>query len=188
MSGVDYSYHREELIDTVHKPYKFLNWDPGVGKTVFAINWAKIKGGRTLVVSNSLAIKATWKTMLPKGGFNPVVLTPSFLRKKLLATIGEKDVCMLTSEIAPECYKLIPKGFFRNIIIDESEVQLKNPFGLRSKAVITLRSKAKNKMLMSGTLTRNNVAELYNQMAFVFNNSYLMTNEADTMYHLEEMR
>lgn len=42
-SGVDFSYHREELINTVHKPYKFLNWAPGVGKTIYAFNWLKIK-------------------------------------------------------------------------------------------------------------------------------------------------
>lgn len=124
----------------------------------------------------------------PNANLNPILLTPSFLRRGGLETVKEGDLCLMTSDASPETYKFIPKGFFKNIIIDESEVQIKNPFGIRSKSVMTLRNKAKNKLLMSGTLTRNNVSEMYNQMAFVFNNSYMMTNEAETMYYLEEKR
>lgn len=59
---------------------------------------------------------------------------------------------------------------FRNIIVDESD-NIKSKTSVRFKSIRKFSKRIKNKLLMTATPTRNNIAEIYNQLELLCNNS-----------------
>lgn len=62
---------------------------------------------------------------------------------------------------------------FRNLILDESD-NAKNKSSKRFKSLRKIAKSFKNRLLMSGTPTRNNVNEIYNQLEILCQNSNAM--------------
>lgn len=184
---IDYSYQKEELARNLHKPYYIINFEQWLWKTIVWTAFMKAKWGKTLIIWPAIAIKNTWMDILPKSNTKFKLLTPQDIYNRGQKYFIEKniDFYLMTFDTVNKTYKYIKKNDFKNILIDESD-NIKNMWAKQTKAILNLRNKAKNKVIMSWTLTRNNIAELYPQLNFLFNNSYNFTTTSDTIYEYDK--
>lgn len=168
----------EDLSWALIKPFALLSWDTGLWKTLWGIVWSRMKGGKTLIVAPAVNILDPWDEQIRE--YLPD--TPYFLVKK------SKDIHAYTNETyvicslesLPKIIRSLRKIKFKNLILDESD-NIKSKTSKRAKVVKTLARRIKNKLLMSGTPTRNNVWEIYNQLELLCNNSVNMLCRATNM-------
>lgn len=184
---VDFKFQKDELLKIINKNYYIVNFEQWLWKTIMWIGFWKMKKWPTLVIWPSIAIKTTWQDILPKTNSKYELIEPKDLyNKKFWKDIWDEDKFYLTTfDTLNKWYKFINKGVFKNIILDESD-WIKNNSANRTKSVLSLRNKVKNKLIMSWTLTRNNISEIYSQLVFLLNNSYLMSNNSKYLYNYEK--
>ncbi len=184
---IDYSYQKEELARNLHKPYYIINFEQWLGKTIVWIAFMKAKWWKTLIIWPSIAIKNTWMSILPQSNTKFKLLSPQdiYNRGKKHFIEDNIDFYLMTFDTVNKTYNYIKKNDFKNILIDESD-NIKNMSAKQTQAVLNLRNKCKNKVIMSWTLTRNNIAELYPQLNFLFNNSYNFTTTSDIVYEYDK--
>ncbi len=163
----------EDIAKALQKPCALLNWEMGTGKTLSAIAWSKMKTGKTIVVAPSLLIRKTWQEEFTGVGEKNYQIIDSFLD---LADCQTKDYVLISLERLPKYYKRLKKIRFHNLILDESD-NIKNGSGCRAKAVSSIARKIPNKLILTGTFTRNNASEAYPQLALLLNNSPSMLCE-----------
>lgn len=89
-----------------------------------------------------------------------------------------EDYLVISLESLPSVSTHMRQLHFRNLIVDESD-NVKSKTSTRFKELRVLARKIKNKLMMSGTPTRNNVNEIYNQIELLCNNSINMICYAD---------
>lgn len=70
------------------------------------------------------------------------------------------------------------------LCFDESD-EMTNPSSLRAKAVLNIFRRCRFKLLMTGTSTRNNIAEFFPQLELAYNNSANMISWCRTIYRYD---
>lgn len=70
------------------------------------------------------------------------------------------------------------------LCFDESD-EMTNPSSLRAKAVLNIFRRSRFKLLMTGTSTRNNIAEFFPQLELAYNNSANMISWCRTIYRYD---
>ena len=173
----------------LQKKYGYIQSSQGTGKTIMSIAYAlyreKINNTRnTLVIAPSIAINGTWIETLENYNINyTVVRSISDIRK-----INNNDFILITFDMLCKLYKRLKKHFNMishkyTLIVDEAD-NISNLNSKRSKSTIATGKNAKYKLLLSGTMTRNNIVESYTQFNLLYGSSYNFINEC--MQILEE--
>jgi SAM-dependent methyltransferase len=173
----------EDIGKALLKPSALLNWEMGTGKTFSAIAWSKMKGGRTLVVAPSLLIRKTWQEELKNIGEKNYRIIESMSD---VYVSGETAYFLISLERIPKYYKRLKKLRFSNLIVDESD-NIKNRSGQRTKALMAVGRRIKNKLILTGTFTRNNATEAYSQIELLLNNSSAMLCEVPEIEEYDRM-
>lgn len=166
----------------LQKRYGFIQWEQGSGKTLAGIAIGKyrmeVQGARNVfVVSTAISIKNNWDDVLEQFGI-PYRMINSLSD---VAKIRQGEFIIITLNILTKYYKRLNrfvKQINRNatLIFDESD-SISNMDSKRTKAVLSVFRKMRFKTLMTGTSTRNNIAEIYPQLELLYNNSVNMINE-----------
>lgn len=173
-------HQREDIEKASVKPIALLNWEMGTGKTLAAIAWAEIKTKLTLVVAPSLLIRKTWGEELNSLN-KPYAIIEKFSD---IETTQDKAFVLISLERLPRFYKRLRKVRFRNLIVDESD-SVKNKASARAKALKAIARKIKNKLILTGTFTRNNALEAYSQLELLFNNSTAFLSEVPNILEFD---
>lgn len=170
------------------KRYNLLNWQQGSGKTAVAYHYAKYIRAQglihnTVVVAPALAIELTWEPFLKRQKKKYVRVTkPSDLDNIRQGVFAIVSISMLGK--LEKTFKKFTRLHSNNLclIFDESD-EITNDISLRTKRALNLFRRLKYKILTTGTTTRNNVAELYGQIALLYNNSVNMMCRCPMVYH-----
>lgn len=164
------------------KPSALLNWEMGTGKTLSAIAWSRMKGDRTLVVAPSLLIRKTWQEE-----FKGIGETNYRIVEKMSDLYGSALYFLISLERIPKYYKRLKKIRFHNLIVDESD-NIKNKSSKRSKALMAVGRRIRNKLILTGTFTRNNASEAYTQIELLLNNSPAMLCEVSEIMEYDRIQ
>lgn len=160
----------------LQKRNALLQWEQGSGKTLAGIAYGqyrmeKCRTPYVWVVSNAISIKNNWSVVLPNYGI-------PFSRINRLDDL-EKAIpgfVLITINMLVKYRKHIKK-FVKScrttLVFDESD-EMSNPSSKRTKAILDVFRRVQHKLLMTGTSTRNNIAEFAPQLELAYNNSYNM--------------
>lgn len=168
---------QKEIVNKMlQKKYGYIQASQGSGKTLMGINMALYRLSNNyinnvLIVAPSIAINGTWSEVLK--AYN----IPFTQIKKLsdINTIKKNDFILITYNMMIKYYKHIKKFIKVNnskiyTIIDEAD-GICNITGKTSKSVIAGTFNSKYKTCLSGTMTRNNIAEAYTQLEWLYGDS-----------------
>lgn len=161
----------EDISKETTKHCSILNWQQGGGKTGAGYAWSKYNNRKTFIVSGALSINLTWTKFLKEN-------KQKFVNVKCLDDLNK---------IAVADYVIIAHGYVIkyekqlkkivkmlsnkiSIIVDESD-EWTNHLAKRTRSGKSVFQRASRKLLTTGTTTRNNIAELYPQLEFLYNNS-----------------
>lgn len=178
----------EDLAGALLKRNALITWDTGLGKTLGGITWSKIKGGKTLVIAPAVNTIDPWLQQIKE--YTPTSTVFLCKTKKDIFKYKWEDFLIVSFESftvpgtvmvnGKKCREPEPffetqlmKNQFRNLILDESD-NAKNKSSKRFKSLRKVAKSFRNRLLMSGTPTRNNVNEIYNQLEILAQNSSSM--------------
>ena len=173
---------KKDLNLFLQKNYSFIQWEQGSGKTLAGITIGKYRLEKkqvknVFVVSTAIAIKNNWIDVLEQFGIDYVVIekmsdiSPQINGKFVLITLNMmvKYHKFIKKYVKSICQKAV-------LIFDESD-NISNMYSKRTKAVLNAFRRLKYKTLMTGTSTRNNIAEIFSQLELLYNNSINMLSE-----------
>lgn len=184
--------NKVQRLDTARmlaKPYGYLQWDTGAGKTVSALvqsHYRLPSVHNIFVVSTALAIN---NNLAPE--FSDFDFSIRVIRSlKDVEAIEAGEVVFLTFNMLSKYQKQIKKRVKLSarkvmLILDEAD-GVANLSSKRSKAVLDCFRRARYKLLMSATSTRNNVSEAFTAFELMYNNSEAFMDWCTTVY--EERR
>ena len=169
------------------RKYSFLAWEPGAGKTPSGFMWLTTRHVTwRVVLSTANSVRVTWQAFFRAQG-TPYRIIDS--RQDLLAAKAH-EVLLLTFDQLSNLSVFV-KRFFRRwqhscaLLVDEADA-LTNPDSSRTRVALNVFRRVKHKCLMTGTITRNSIHEVYPQAELLFNNSELMLCTAPTWFVEEE--
>lgn len=178
---------QEDTIKMLTKNYGYLQWDTGAGKTVSAMAQMRYRLQHNTirniyVVSNAIAINNTLEETFTDFGFN----VQRVRNLSDLNSVVPGQVVLFTFDALNKYRRFVRKHVKMNsqkvmFILDEAD-NISNVNSLRYKSVLSCFRKTKHKLLMSGTSTRNNVAESFTAFELLYNNSENFPNHATFMY------
>lgn len=155
------------------KRYGFLNWEQGCGKTVASYAVTKFRKAKlNIILAPALAINETWVKFLEGNGEQFKVIKK---RSDLDLSINYWLFTFNSLGGKQKIYKIL-RRYLRQVnnnvqlIVDESD-ELSSRSSRRYKSARAAFSHCRYKLLMTGTATRNNAAELYPQLELLYNNS-----------------
>lgn len=173
---------KKDLNLFLQKNYSFIQWEQGSGKTLAGITIGKYRLEKkqvknVFVVSTAIAIKNNWIDVLEQFGIDYVVvekmsdINPQINSKFVLITLNMmvKYHKFIKKYVKSICQKAV-------LVFDESD-NISNMYSKRTKAVLNAFRRLKYKTLMTGTSTRNNIAEIFSQLELLYNNSINMLSE-----------
>ena len=173
---------KKDLNLFLQKRYGFIQWEQGSGKTLAGITIGKYRLEKkqvknVFVVSTAIAIKNNWNDVLEQYGIDYCMI------EKLsdIQNIKPGQFVIITLNMMCKYHKFI-KRFVKSIcqkavlVFDESD-NISNMYSKRTKAVLNAFRRLKYKTLMTGTSTRNNIAEIFPQLELLYNNSINMLSE-----------
>ena len=162
----------EDLSSILIKDRALLSWSMGLGKTIAGLVWANNKGKRTLVVAPACNLIDPWQQEIDQRipGTNFLVITK---RSDWRSFTGEEKFLVVSLEALPSYEKLVARYKFDTLILDESD-NIKNKASKRAKVLKKLAKRCDKILCMTGTPTRNNAVEIYNQAELLLNNSASM--------------
>lgn len=166
----------------LQKRYSFIQWEQGSGKTLAGIAIGKYRLEKkqvknVFVVSTAIAIKNNWNDVLEQYGIDYCMIESI----SDIQNIKPGQFVIITLNMMCKYHKFI-KRYVKSIcqkavlIFDESD-NISNMYSKRTKAVLNAFRRLKYKTLMTGTSTRNNIAEIFPQLELLYNNSINMLNE-----------
>ncbi len=176
-----------QLHDTnlfLQKPYAFVQWEQGSGKTITGLAQAEYRlehnnVRNVFIVSTAIAIKTNWNDVLRAYGKNFCTIE----KLENIKDIKRGQYVTITLNMLCKYHKQIKKYIKMQsqkvmLILDESD-NISCTSSKRTKAVLNVFRRVKYKLIMTGTSTRNNIAEIVPQIELLYNNSYNMisTNE-----------
>ena len=170
------------------KPYGFLQWEQGSGKTISGIAQHMYRSEYnnifcTVIVSTAISIKNNWNEVLKSYGVDHIQITQMSDIEKI--RLGQ--IVLITLNMVNK-YERQLKRFVRTkgqkifLLYDESDASTSMD-SKRSKAVKNCFRRVKYKTLMTGTSTRNNINEFFSQLELLYNNSVNMLCECDEVYY-----
>ena len=175
----------EDTARVMDRDYAYLALGMGSGKTAMGYMWARQKASsRDLVVilAPALAIHQTWVPFLDANEHPHHVIKNR--GDALAAQAGET---LLVSMSLLATLKPWLKATFRRhgrrvvLLVDESD-ELANFDTRQTQAALATFARAKAKLLMTGTITRNAIRESYSQLALLYNASTLFLSLAPVIY------
>ena len=174
----------------LQKRNMLLQWEQGSGKTLAGIATGLYRMERqnafcTWVVSSAISIKNNWDVVLPNYRLPYVMVN----RMKDLEQIKRGDFVIITLNMLSKYQRQIKSwvkahGGKIALCFDESD-EMTNPSSLRAKAVLNIFRRSRFKLLMTGTSTRNNIAEFFPQLELAYNNSANMISWCRTIYRYD---
>ncbi len=177
----------------LQKQYCFVQWEQGSGKTICGIAQGNYRlennnVKNVFVVSTAIAIKNNWNEVLEQYKIDYTNIT----KAKDIESIKDNQYVTITLDMLCKYHKQI-KRFIKSkkqnvmLLFDESD-NISNPYSKRTKAVLNAFRKVKYKVLMTGTSTRNNIAEISTQFELLYNNSYNMISECEYIYEQKKQK
>lgn len=181
---------QKEIVNKMlQKQYGYIQSSQGTGKTIMSIAYAMYREKfnhvkNTLVIAPSIAINGTWIGTLENYNISYTVI------KSVLdiGKINKGDFILITFNQLCKLYKRMKKfnasiSHKYTLIVDEAD-NICNMNSKRTKATLSVGKKAKYKLLLSGTMTRNNIVESYSQFNLLYGSTFNFINECK--YILEE--
>lgn len=167
----------------LQKPYAFLQWSQGGGKTIAGITQGIFRlrfcyTRNVFVVSNAFCIQNNWVQELKRFSIAFCnVRSPNDVRN-----IRPGQFVLLSFEMLRKYQQFIKKYIKIQsqkvmLILDESD-NITNPASSNTKAVLDVFRRVRYKLAMTGTMTRNHIAESFSQLELLYNNSYNMMCES----------
>jgi SNF2 family DNA or RNA helicase len=132
-----------------------LGDEPGLGKTLQALAWTLLSGGRTLVVCPA-GVVGVWLSEVA----TKTHLTVAPLRGTTTEEVPVADVVVVPNSVVHSHLERLGKAGFTNLVVDEAHT-IKNPTSQRSRAVTALAGKVARRLLMSGSLVLRSNEDLY---------------------------
>jgi hypothetical protein len=183
---------KEDLNKAIQKKFHYLQWEQGAGKTAAGFAWAlwMAKQNRldnVYLVGPAIAIKNTWIDFLK---FNNQAFT-------FISSIG--DICRIKKgdfvllsfesliKVNRQLKKHLKKNNYRIVTLLDEGDNISNPIATRTKVTLSVFQDSKAKMILSGTMTRNNILESYTQFYFLYGStSNFMCTVRDLYYEQKE--
>jgi hypothetical protein len=139
------------------------------------------KPRNVFIVSTAISINMTWVERLTNYGI-PFVKIESL---KDIQTLKCGDIALITFNMLTKYKKHLQKYVKMQsqkvaLIVDESH-RISNYNSKRTRATIAVFRRVKYKLLTTGTVTRNNINELYPQLELLYNNSINMLCTCQTI-------
>ena len=185
-----------QLHDTnlfLQKPYSFVQWEQGSGKTITGLAQAKYRLEHNnirnvFIVSTAIAIKTNWNDVLKAYGKDFCTVEKlsdiNNIKKGQYVTITLNMLCKYHKQIKKYIKMQSQKVM---LILDESD-NISQTASKRTKAVLNAFRRVRFKLLMTGTSTRNNIAEIAPQIELLYNNSYNMISTNDYIYKRDKYK
>ena len=185
-----------QLHDTnlfLQKPYSFVQWEQGSGKTITGLAQTEYRLKHNnirnvFIVSTAIAIKTNWNDVLKAYGKDFCTIEKlsdiNNIKKGQYVTITLNMLCKYHKQIK-KYVKLQSQKVM--LILDESD-NISSAFSKRTKAVLNAFRRVTFKLLMTGTSTRNNIAEIAPQIELLYNNSYNMISTNDYIYKRDKYK
>lgn len=202
-----YDAENEELIcpnDTqkhdlnliLQKHYHLLQWEQGGGKTLAGIITGRYRmiyqGARNVwVVSTAISIKNNWDLVLPNYSIDGHPIPYRMIRRLSdLDAVQDGEFVIITLNMVSKYQKQIKRHIKQRnqkvcLVFDESD-EITNPNSKRTKAMLSCFRRVQFKLEMTGTITRNNIAESAPQLELLYNNSHNMLSWAENLYWYEK--
>lgn len=181
---------RHDINCVLQKKYGLLQWEQGSGKTLAAIAVGMYRMEQqamhsTWVISSAISIRNNWDVVLKNYGL-PYVFVE---RLKDFDRIRPGDFVIMTINKMCDYRRSIKKwlklhGSKIQFVFDESD-EISNPSSIRAKAALDCFRRCRNKLLTTGTSTRNNVSEFAPQLELLYNNSINMICWSEKVYHYD---
>ncbi len=177
----------------LQKKYGYIQSSQGTGKTLMSIFYAKYRNTKnTLVIAPAIAINTTWQETLTKYDI-PFVNIKSYSSIK---NIKDGDFIIVSFEMLIKYGRHLKKHLSKNttLLLDEAD-SICNLTSKRTKAVLSIGQKLRYKLLLSGTMTRNNITEAFTQFLlmygssanFISENKYILTEDKDTKELIQKL-
>lgn len=175
---------QKEIVNKMlQKKYAYIQASQGTGKTLMGIHYALYRSSRnTVVVAPSIAINGTWISNLDN------YKIPYRVIKGLsdIKSIQDGEFILITFNMMCK-YQRHMKKFLNSVgnkytlLVDEADSICKLD-SKRTKATINVCKKAKYKLLLSGTMTRNNINEAYTQFKLLYGESMNFACNCEYIY------
>lgn len=190
----DIQKHDLNLI--LQKHYHLLQWEQGGGKTLAGIITGRYRmiyqGARNVwVVSSAISIKNNWDLVLPNYSIDGRPIPYRMIRRLSdLDAVQDGEFVIITLNMVSKYQKQIKRHIKQRnqkvcLVFDESD-EITNPDSKRTKAMLSCFRRVRFKLEMTGTITRNNIAESAPQLELLYNNSYNMLSWAENLYWYEK--
>lgn len=181
---------KEDCAKLITKKYSILNAEQGTGKTAMSFCVSERRNTRlTIVLAPALAVATTWADHLNQNGKTFQVIKK---RSDVRFDVDYWLISFTGLSLGHKFPKFIKRQLRRisnnvQVVVDESD-EMSNRNSKRYKAARTALSKAKYKLLTTGTTTRNKASEIYPQLEFLYCNSSNLTDNCETSYQEEKGR
>lgn len=180
----------ESVNKLLQKRYGALQFAMGSGKSLCTLAMAQYRLEHSsirnvFIVSTALAINNTWEEILQDYRIQFFRIK----KRKDIDRIPEGEIVILTINILTELKKQM-KRFMRicsqkaMLVFDESDT-ISNPYSKRTQAMLSVFRKCRFKVLATGTLTRNNIAEAAPQLELLYNNSINFLCQNKKIYRMK---
>jgi predicted RNA methylase len=177
-----------ETAKMIYKGLGILDFEMGSGKSLCAIQFYRYlrpKTQNTFIIGPSIAVKLTWDVIL-KRYQEDYILIDSL---KKIQSIKPKQVVLISYDMLRK-YERHIKHFVKinnnkiTFLCDESD-GMTNYASKRTKVVRNIFRKCKYKLFTTGTVTRNNINEMYSQLELLYNNSINMLCECPSIFKVD---
>jgi hypothetical protein len=179
-----------DISKIITKKRSILNWEMGCGKTAatYAVAKYRLKKqgcNRVIIVAPALATELTWDAFLSQQSESfAYCKTPKQIQQ------AKATFLLISFEMVTKHYKHLAKlvkmeNCKVQVIIDEAD-EICNQSSKRFKATFAGLSKAKYKLLATGTTTRNNLTEIYTLLNFLYRNSYNFISTSENWYYQDK--
>lgn len=186
--GIAYSLNdiqKRDVVLTAVKPYgSILNWQQGSGKTASGyavLKYRQKEFTNSFIVGPPISIQMTWIPFLTLQKEKFIVIESfedfSKVQKGDIVVIAITKVTGLYRHLRSFLRKL---SFNAMLLFDESD-EISNYSAKRSRAM-RLFKRVKYKLLTTGTISRNNLQEMYGQLELIFNNGATFLSKSDFIY------
>lgn len=184
---------KHDLNLVLQKRYALLNWQQGSGKTAavyyrarFLLKFRKVRNA--IILAPAIATNMTWIPFM------------SVNRERFRVIRAESDLTNVPEGmflvVSTSMLGKLRRGLVRYVkqtsrklclVFDESD-EITNPTSQRTRNILCIFRRLKYKILDTGTITRNNIAELYSQFELLYNNSVNMVCWSPQVYHENKER
>ena len=144
--------------------------DMGLGKSKVVVDLLRHYKTKALVLTPTVGL-GMWIHELSVHSDNTLVVLPvkgtAKKKKEVIAKANEADVLVVGYDTAKNYHDQIFDQFDYNIIVADESHYLRGPSTARTKSAIGLASKAKRRIILSGTPSLGNPMHLYGQLSFL---------------------